>query len=76
MVCRTFNAYTVKDGVTELAAAVQTNVAAAPISIAFIVFAMVFGVLQKKFNLEGKGRVLRRTWLHGCISCNRYGISS
>ena len=55
MVAGTFNAYTVKDGVTELAAAAQTNGAAGSISIAFIVFAMVFGVLQKKFNLEGKG---------------------
>ena len=55
MVAGTFNAYTVKDGVTELAAAAQTNGAAGSISIAFIVFAMVFGVLQKKLNLEGKG---------------------
>ena len=54
MVAGTFNAYTVKDGVTELAAAAQTNGAAGSISIAFIVFAMVFGVLQKKLNLEGK----------------------
>ena len=55
MVAGTFNAYTVKDGVTEMAAAAQTNGAAGSISIAFIVFAMVFGVLQKKLNLEGKG---------------------
>ena len=55
MVAGTFNAYTVKDGVTELAAAAQTNGAAGSISIAFIVFAMIFGVLQKKLNLEGKG---------------------
>ena len=55
MVAGTFNAYTVKDGVTELAAAAQTNGAAGSISIAFIVFAMFFGVLQKKLNLEGKG---------------------
>ena len=54
MVAGTFNAYTVKDGVTELAAAAQTNGAAGSISIAFIVFAMFFGVLQKKLNLEGK----------------------
>ena len=54
MVAGTFNAYTVKDGVTELAAAAQTNGAAGSISIAFIVFAMIFGVLQKKLNLEGK----------------------
>ena len=54
MVAGTCNAYTVKDGVTELAAAAQTNGAAGSISIAFIVFAMVFGVLQKKLNLEGK----------------------
>ena len=54
MVAGTFNAYTVKDGVTELAAAAQTNGAAGSISIAFIVFAMFFGVLQKKLNLKGK----------------------
>ena len=54
MVAGTFNAYTVKDGVTELSAAAQTNGAAGSISIAFIVFAMFFGVLQKKLNLEGK----------------------
>ena len=45
MVAGTFNAYTVKDGVTELAAAAQTNGAAGSISIAFIVFAMFFGCL-------------------------------
>ena len=42
MVAGTFNAYTVKDGVTELAAAAQTNGAAGSISIAFIVFAIGF----------------------------------
>ena len=43
MVAGTFNAYTVKDGVTELSAAAQTNGAAGSISLLFIVFAMVFG---------------------------------
>lgn len=53
MVAGTFNAYTVVDGVTELAAAAQTNGAAGTISIAFIVFAMIFGIIQNKFHLEG-----------------------
>ena len=55
MVAGTFNAYTVKDGVTELAAAAKTNGAAGSISIAFIAFAMLFGLLQKNLKLEGKG---------------------
>ena len=54
MVAGTFNAYTVTDaGVTELAAAVTTNGAAGMISIMFMVFAVVLGLIQKKFNLTG-----------------------
>ena len=53
MVAGTFNAYTVKDGVTELSAAAQTNGAAGSISLLFIVFAMVFGVMQKHLHLTG-----------------------
>ena len=53
MVAGTFNAYVVKDGVTSLSPAAATNGAAGMISIFFMGFAMVFGVLQKKFKLNG-----------------------
>ena len=54
MVAGTFNAYTVTDaGVTELAAAATTNGAAGMISTMFMVFAVVLGLIQKKFNLTG-----------------------
>ncbi len=54
MVAGTFNAYTVTDaGVTELAAAATTNGAAGMISNLFMVFAVVLGLIQKKFNLTG-----------------------
>lgn len=53
MVAGTFNAYTVKDGVTALSPAAQTNGAAGSISLLFIVFAMVFGLIQKKLHLTG-----------------------
>ena len=50
MVAGTFNAYT-EPGV--LAEAAQVNGAAGTISLLFIVFAMVFGLLQKKFAFTG-----------------------
>lgn len=53
MVAGTFNAYTVKDGVTAPSPAAQTNGAAGSISLLFIVFAMVFGLIQKKLHLTG-----------------------
>lgn len=53
MVAGTFNAYTVKDGVTSLSAAAQTNGAAGMVSIMFMVFAVVFGLIQKKYNFSG-----------------------
>lgn len=53
MVAGTFNAYTVKDGVSVLADAANTNGCAGTISIMFMVFAVVFGLIQKKFNLSG-----------------------
>ena len=52
MVAGTFNAYTVTDaGVTELAATATTNGAAGMISIMFMVFAVVLGLIQKKFKI-------------------------
>lgn len=53
MVAGTFNAYTVKDGVSVLADAANTNGCAGTISIMFMVFAVIFGIIQKKFNLSG-----------------------
>ncbi len=53
MVVGTFNAYTVVDGVQTMVAAAQVNGAAGSISLFFIVFAMAFGLLQKKFKFTG-----------------------
>ena len=53
MVAGTFNAYTVVDGVSQLSDAAQTNGAAGMVSIMFMVFAVVFGLMQKKLNLSG-----------------------
>lgn len=53
MVAGTFNAYTVKDGVSVPADAANTNGCAGTISIMFMVFAVIFGLIQKKFNLSG-----------------------
>ena len=51
MVAGTFNAYTVVDG--QLSAAASTNGSAGMVSIMFMVFAVVFGLIQKKWNLSG-----------------------
>lgn len=53
MVAGTFNAYTVVDGVSELAETAASNGAAGMVSIMFMVFAMIFGLVQKKFQLTG-----------------------
>ena len=53
MVAGTFNAYAVKDGVTSLSAAAQTNGAAGMVSIMFMGFAVVFGLIQKKYSFSG-----------------------
>ena len=53
MVAGTFNAYAVKDGVTSLSAAAQTNGAAGMVSIMFMVFAVMFGLIQKKYSFSG-----------------------
>ena len=53
MVAGTFNAYTVVDGQSQLSAAASTNGSAGTVSIMFMVFAVVFGLIQKKFNLSG-----------------------
>ena len=53
MVAGTFNAYTVVDGQSQLSAAASTNGSAGMVSIMFMVFAVVFGLIQKKWNLSG-----------------------
>ena len=52
MVAGTFNAYTVVDGQSQLSAAASTNGSAGMVSI-MLVFAVVFGLIQKKWNLSG-----------------------
>jgi len=47
MVAGTFNAYETVDGVTKLSAQATVNGAAGSISLLFIAFAVVFGLLQK-----------------------------
>ena len=53
MVAGTFNAYTVVDGVSELAETAASSGAAGMVSIMFMVFAVIFGLVQKKFQLTG-----------------------
>lgn len=53
MVAGTFNAYQTVDGVTSLSAAAKTNGAAGTISLLFIAFAMLFGVLQTRLHFTG-----------------------
>ena len=53
MVAGTFNAYTVTDGVAALSDAARTNGAAGMVSIMFMAFAVVFGLVQKKLALSG-----------------------
>ena len=58
MVAGTFNAYTVVDGVTQLADAAETNGAAGMVSIMFMVFAVIYGLLHRKYNFKGAVEVL------------------
>ena len=53
MVADTFNAYVVTDGVQTLSENAQVNGAAGSISLFFILFAVVFGVVQHKVKLTG-----------------------
>lgn len=70
MVAGTFNAYETVDGVTKLSAQATVNGAAGSISLLFIAFAVVFGLLQKK--LQWKGCNGTRPCLHRCSLCNRH----
>ena len=54
MVAGTFNAYTVNEaGAQVLAETAASNGAAGTISLLFIAFAVLFGLIQKKWNLTG-----------------------
>ena len=53
MVAGTFNAYETVDGVTSLSSASTVNGAAGSISLLFIAFAVVFGLIQKKAQFHG-----------------------
>lgn len=53
MVAGTFNAYEVVDNVTKLSPAAKVNGAAGSISLLFIAFAMIFGLIQKKMQFTG-----------------------
>ena len=53
MVAGTFNAYTVTDGVETLVEGATVNGAAGSISIFFILFAVVMGLIQHKLKLTG-----------------------
>ena len=76
MVAGTFNAYTVADGAAVLSPAAQTNGAAGSISLLFIVFAMIFGVIQKKLQLKGWKKTGSGTGLYGGCSWDWNGISA
>ena len=53
MVADTFNAYAVVDGNRELSASAAVNGAAGSISVFFIIFAIVVGLIQRKAKLTG-----------------------
>ena len=53
IVADTFNAYTVTDGTAALSDMAQVNGAAGSISLFFMAFAVLFGLLQKKLRLNG-----------------------
>ena len=53
MVAGTFNAYTTVDGVVQLADAAATNGTAGTVSIMFMVFAVIFGLLHHKYKFGG-----------------------
>ena len=53
MVAGTFNAYVATDGVASLSDTARTNGAAGTISLLFIGFAMIFGMIQKKMHFHG-----------------------
>lgn len=74
MVAGTFNAFSTENP-GELAKTATTNGAAGMVSIMFMVFAVIFGLLQKKFNLSGWKQAGSCYSLHRVIVCNWYEVS-
>ena len=72
MVAGTFNAYETVDGVTKLSAQATVNGAAGSISLLFIAFAVVFGLLQKKLQWKGWKEMVLLLCMHRCSFCNRH----
>lgn len=72
MVAGTFNAYTVTDGVASLAENAQVNGAAGTISILFMVFAVIFGLIQKQCKVSGWKEVVLGLVCTVVCSWNRY----
>lgn len=70
MVAGTFNAYTEVDGVVQLSDAAKVNGAAGTISLLFIAFAVVFGLIQKKANFKGWKEIV----LGLCCTAAAFGI--
>ncbi len=70
MVAGTFNAYETVDGVTKLSAQATVNGAAGSISLLFIAFAVVFGLIQKKLQWKGWKEMGSRS------GCHAPGLSS
>ena len=83
MVADTFNAYVVTDGVQTLAENATVNGAAGSISLFFILFAVVFGVVQHKVHFTGWKEVVFglvctgiRTGMYGTCICIWYELPS
>lgn len=72
MVAGTFNAYVETDGVVSLADSANANGAAGCISLLFIAFAVVFGLIQKKFKFQRLETGSRRTGIYSSSSADRY----
>lgn len=70
MVSGTFNAFDAKTGA--LSANAAANGSAGMVSIMFMVFAVIFGLIQKKFNFSGSQRIFNRYCLYRRFFCNRY----
>ena len=76
MVAGTFNAYTVVDGVSQLIRCGNKPMGQqACISLLFIVFAVVFGLIQKKIEIYRLERSCIRSGLYNrCFLCDRYEL--
>ena len=69
MVAGTFNAYAAEGA---LAAAAKTNGAAGSISLFFIAFAILFGLVQRRFQFKGRGPCGRGAGVHRRLARARH----